>query len=330
MLNERPVLVLLGFLIFTTAILVSGAFFVVRASGHIELMNGASEFVVANGNSALTDPAQAAGVLSLERQRPLVTGEKKTPRVKLRRHKIHTGENLWMIARQYGVDINTILGCNEELSEQGQLLSGREIIIPNQKGVFYTIRFGQTLSDISAAYNVRLTAICRANGIANAKYLKSGDAVFIPEAEPLAPNSKQAKLLESFVHDTTFLMPLKGRFTARFGWRIHPIRKRREFHKGIDIAAYWGAKVKAAQGGKVIFADWKSGYGYFVKIKHDFDYVTCYGHLTSPMMVKAGDKVKRGQVIGRTGNTGASTGSHLHFEVRKGKKAVNPFRYVRF
>ncbi len=330
MLNERPILVLLCFLVFTTAILISGAFFVVRASGHVELMNGASEFMVANGSSALTGSSQEAGLPTLERQRPLVTGEQETARVKLRRHKIQTGENLWMIARQYGVDMNTILGCNEELSEQGQLQPGREIIIPNQKGVFYTIRFGQTLSDISAAYNVRLSAIFKANGISNAKYLKSGDAIFIPEAEPLAPDSKQAKLLESFVHDTTFLMPLKGRFTARFGWRIHPIRKRREFHKGIDIAAYWGAKVKAAQKGEVIFADWKPGYGYFVKIKHDFNYTTCYGHLTSPMMVKVGDKVKRGQVIGRTGNTGASTGSHLHFEVRKGNKAVNPFRYVRF
>ncbi len=314
----------------TTAILVSGTMFVVRASGHVEMVEGESGFIAANGGDILASIDRVGRLPAVERERLQVTGDSETARLRLRRHKIREGENLWMIARQYGVDINTITGCNQGLSDEGMLQAGREIIVPNQKGVIYRFKFGQTISDLSAAYNVRLDAIFRANGIANPKDVKAGDAIFIPGADPLAPNGKRQKMLESSIIETRLLPPMRGRLTARFGWRMHPIRKRREFHKGIDIAAYWGSRVKASLDGKVVYADWKVGYGYFIVLEHRFNYRTCYGHLTSPLPVKVGGHVKQGDVIGRTGTTGTSTGSHLHFEVRKEGRAVNPFRYIRW
>jgi len=328
MLNERPLLVLICFLIFCSAILVSGTLFIVRADGHVELTDQGAGALLGSDGSIFATSARAGALPLAERERQLVSGERLVTRLKLRQHEIQGGENLWMIARQYGIDINTILGCNEGLSEQGVLAPGREIMIPNQKGILYRLKYGQYLSDLSAAYNIRLEGIFHANGIANAKDVKEDDLIFMPGAEPLAPNSKRLKLLESRVILTTFLKPLKGRLTTKFGWRIHPIRKKRDFHRAIDLAAFWGTKVKAAQDGKVTYAGWKAGYGYFIKIKHRFGYTTAYGHLTAPLAVKSGEQVKRGQVIGLIGATGTATGSHLHFEMHQDGRAVNPLRYL--
>ena len=326
-LSERPILALMGFLVLTTAMLVSGTIFVVRASGHVEIVEGERAYIAANGGQLVS--TTETKLLPRDRQgAPGTSGQ--PPTLRLRRHKLQGGENLWTVAQQYGVDMKTIIGCNEGLSEDGVLQAGRELVVPNQKGVFYRLKFGQTLSDLSWAFNVRLEAIMRANGIVNPATIKNGDAIFLPGADPLEPRSKRLKVLESRVVDTTFYTPLRGRLTQRFGWRIHPIRKKRDFHRAIDIAAIWGSKVKAAQSGKVTFAGWKAGYGYFVRIKHDFGYETCYGHLTNPLHVEKGETVKRGQVIGRTGQTGTATGSHLHFEIWKDGRAVNPLRYMQW
>ena len=322
MLTERPLLALMTFLVFTTGILVSGTVFVVRSGGYIEPTQGA----------VYLPSDDSGGFDALAALPPAKRGTSQGGHVlplKIRRHRVEAGENLWIVARQHGLDMKTIIGCNEGLSEEGALQPGNDLLIPNQKGVFYRLKFGQTLSDLSWAYNVRLEAIFRANSITNAGKIKSGDNIFIPGAEPLELGSKRLKRLEKAVIDTTFDKPVRGRLTRGYGWRIHPIRKRREFHRGIDLGVYWGCKVKAAQDGKVVFAGWKGGYGHFVRIKHRFGYETRYGHLTSPLDVKKGDKVKRGQVIGRTGTTGTSTGSHLHFEIYRDGRSVNPLRYVR-
>lgn len=119
-----------------------------------------------------------------------------------------------------------------------------------------------------------------------------------------------------------FGWPMRGVITSRFGRRGYG------FHYGIDIAAPRGTAIVAADGGVVSYSGWYGGYGYCIMINHGNGYQTLYGHL-SKMSVKVGQRVSKGQRIGSCGSTGKSTGPHVHFEVRKNGKRVNPDNYLR-
>jgi murein DD-endopeptidase MepM/ murein hydrolase activator NlpD len=121
--------------------------------------------------------------------------------------------------------------------------------------------------------------------------------------------------------------PVSGRITSPFGWRVHPILKKRKYHSGIDIAVSSGTPVKAADGGIVLVSGWQGGYGYFIAIDHGKGISTCYGH-NSRLLVRAGQRVEKGQRISLSGSTGLSTGPHLHFEVRVNGNPVNPLGYL--
>lgn len=119
----------------------------------------------------------------------------------------------------------------------------------------------------------------------------------------------------------------KRRVSAFYGYRIHPIYKTKIFHEGIDFSAPIGTEVYAAGDGIVLHTTRSNyGYGNIIKIDHGYGYITYYAHL-SKIKVRKGQKVKRGQTIGTVGSTGLSTGPHLHYEVRKNKKRVNPIYY---
>lgn len=122
--------------------------------------------------------------------------------------------------------------------------------------------------------------------------------------------------------------PARGRVTSRFGYRRHPISKVDAHHDGIDIAMPEGTPVRATAKGIVEFAGWQSGYGYVVIISHGNGYQTVYGH-NSRLVVKPGQHVSEGQVIAYSGSTGTSTGPHLHYEVRKDGRAIDPAPYLR-
>lgn len=130
--------------------------------------------------------------------------------------------------------------------------------------------------------------------------------------------------IASLEQQESYVFPLMTpRFTSGFGVRNHPIHKRRSHHRGIDLAAPLNAPVRVIRDGSVVFADTYAGYGKLVTVKHDDGMTTLYGHLVD-ILVNPGDKVKAGSVIGRVGSTGQSTGPHLHFEIRKFGKAVDP------
>ncbi|MBP9921091.1 MAG: peptidoglycan DD-metalloendopeptidase family protein [Proteiniclasticum sp.] len=138
---------------------------------------------------------------------------------------------------------------------------------------------------------------------------------------------EQIEKEEALRKSTTFIWPASGRFTSPFGYRIHPISRTRRMHTGIDIANSSGTNIAASQNGKVISAGYKGTYGNLVVIKHGNGMETAYAHL-SRISVSVGDVVTQGQSIGKMGSTGGSTGSHLHFEIRKNGTAVNPMNYL--
>lgn len=120
--------------------------------------------------------------------------------------------------------------------------------------------------------------------------------------------------------------PIDGaRMSSGFGMRHHPVLGYNKMHKGVDFAAPTGTPIFAAGDGKVEVAGWSGGYGKLVVIRHNSTYQTAYGHM-SVLNVKPGQRVKQGQVIGRVGTTGRSTGPHLHFEVRAGGNQINPVK----
>lgn len=127
-----------------------------------------------------------------------------------------------------------------------------------------------------------------------------------------------------------FLWPVPDskRVTSPYGWRTHPIFKNRRFHRGVDIGAPTNTNIVAVQDGEVIFSGWMSGYGNVSIIDHGAKMSTLYAH-QHKLLVKVGDNVKKGEVIGKVGSTGNSTGPHLHFEVRKNGEPTDPMPYIR-
>lgn len=116
-------------------------------------------------------------------------------------------------------------------------------------------------------------------------------------------------------------------YLSGYGWRIHPVHKVKKFHKGIDFTAPRGTAIQATGNGTIKkISKQKSGYGTSILIDHGFGYTTLYAHL-DVVFVKEGEKVTRGQKIGNVGSTGTSTAPHLHYEVHKNGKAINPIDY---
>jgi murein DD-endopeptidase MepM/ murein hydrolase activator NlpD len=121
--------------------------------------------------------------------------------------------------------------------------------------------------------------------------------------------------------------PVSGTITSPFGYRRNPFGGGMEFHQGLDIAAPMGTTITAAASGTVISAGWYGGYGNYILIDHGGGMATGYGHC-SQIFVSVGQQVQKGQAIGAVGSTGASTGPHVHFEVRIHGKPVDPAAYL--
>jgi murein DD-endopeptidase MepM/ murein hydrolase activator NlpD len=123
-------------------------------------------------------------------------------------------------------------------------------------------------------------------------------------------------------------MPVEGvRLSSDYGMRTHPVLGGRRGHKGIDLAGPTGTPIHAAADGIVSRADWFSSYGLYVSLEHGGSMQTRYGHM-SRLNVAAGQRVRKGEIIGYVGSTGRSTGPHLHYEVRIAGQAVNPVPYL--
>ena len=144
-----------------------------------------------------------------------------------------------------------------------------------------------------------------------------------------ALDAVEAKLAERvrWISSTPAITPVKGIFTSGFGYRSDPLTHGSGSHQGVDIAAAPGQPVRASADGVVVRAGLIGGLGQAVYIAHGFGLTTRYGHM-SRIDVRPGQRIKRGDVVGRVGNTGRSTGYHLHYEVRVDGDPVNPLAYI--
>ncbi len=224
------------------------------------------------------------------------------------------GDTLFDLSRKFGVTISTILDWNGRIDPRS-LRVGTVLKIPEPDGILYVVSKGEDIYDVAKKFFTTVDAIMSANDLVST-YVYPGQELFIPISA----------VGRAFNDSERFIWPVYGVISSPYGWRIHPIKKVRSFHTGIDIAATEGTPIFAADSGTVEFAGRNGGYGNFILINHG-TYSTAYGHL-SKIDVYTGQKVKKGQIIGRVGSTGISTGPHLHFEVRIGGRHTNPLAFL--
>jgi murein DD-endopeptidase MepM/ murein hydrolase activator NlpD len=259
-------------------------------------------------------------------------------------YKVQKGDTAWDIAIKLDMPLEEIEKANEDVNIE-RLKIGQEIKLNVPKTYVHvkTIELVSYEEDID--YNIeyeKSSALYEGDKKIKKEGIKGKKQI---EAEVTSFNGKEESrtlLKESVISKPEKMIvitgtnkrvfnvasgnlynPTRGTMTSRFGTRWG----RR--HTGIDIASKIGTPIKAAQGGKVVFSGWKGNYGKLVMLDHGNGYKTYYGHCSS-LLVKKGDIVKRGQLIAKVGNTGRSTGPHVHFEVRKNNVPLNPLKYVKY
>ncbi len=229
---------------------------------------------------------------------------------------VREGDTLSTIAKMFGVTTNTIAWANNV--KGGIIKEGQTLIILPISGVRHTVVKGDTIQSIAKKYKADVTEIAQYNHLTESTILTPGEVVLVPEGEIAAPPAAGRPAT------------LRGTSGPNFeGYYLRPIiggRKTQGLHgyNAVDIASYTGAPVLASAAGNVIIArssGWNGGYGNYIVVTHSNGTQTLYAHL-SGLAAMAGKSVVRGEIIGYVGNSGRSTGPHLHFEVRGAK---NPF-----
>lgn len=246
------------------------------------------------------------------------------PSVSVSIYRIKRNDSLWKIAAKNKVDLYTLLTFNK-LKNANLIQKGQTIRIPDTPGILHTVQKNETLEDIALRYQVGLSTVIEANAIVDPDFIQANTDLFLPHAK--LTNRFRKQLLNKHVNPK-FILPVRGRISDGYGYRIHPVLKRRRLHKGLDIAAKTGSAVKAAASGQVSFSGTMGGYGKLIIIDHVGGYETRYAH-NSRLLVKQGQRVRQGQKVALVGSTGLTTGPHLHFEIRKYQKATNPKTYLR-
>lgn len=227
---------------------------------------------------------------------------------------VREGDTLSAISQIYGVPVNTILWANN-LPANGRIKVGQTLTILPIAGVKYTVQKGDTLASVAKRFKGDADEIASYNGILDT--LAVGTEIIIPDGELAvstpATSVKKASAASSYAG--FYMRPLVG------GVRTQGVHG----YNGVDLAAPVGTPILAAADGEVIVArgsGWNGGYGQYVVIRHSNGTQTLYAHASS-VIVGVGQRVAQGQVVAYVGNTGKSTGPHLHFEIRGGPR--NPF-----
>lgn len=239
-------------------------------------------------------------------------------------YRVQKGDNLIGIAKKFHTSVASLLISNN-LDDPGKLRPGQVLKISEATQIIHVVNKGESLWELGKLYSIKLSKLIEHNDL---KYrtIFPGQKLTIPvhnavKLEQIYKNRRQKQL------NSKFRAPLKGRLCGYYGWRIHPILKKRLFHCGLDIAARQGTSINAIGAGEVTFAGWLKGYGKVVVVKHGRGLSSRYAHCHT-IKTKVGAKIKAGQTIAKVGTTGLSTGPHLHLEVRKFGHPVDPRKYV--
>ncbi len=274
-------------------------------------------------------------------------------------HTVSQGDTLANIAARYSISEETLRGSNpgyEGVLADAQLAAGLVLAIAPAEGTVVTVQPGQNMLAIALQNGLSVSELSKLNGI---KTVQPGQYVFIPaSARPVevttsgqlqasavaAPVKSQrtlhletqrallgraSALLASYTPpkpSDSYIWPLSGRLTSYFGRRNISVNGN-TFHAGLDIAAKTGTPIAASRPGTVTKASWGGSYGYVVYLDHGDGSQSRYAH-QSQLNVRVGQYVNQGDIIGYVGSTGASTGPHLHFEIRFNGRSVDPLGYL--
>lgn len=236
------------------------------------------------------------------------------PDLQFYKYRVKQEDTFWKILAATSSDIDTLMTVNS-LSSPLDISPGKTIFIPNMRGVVIKNKKNLTIQQIAVKYEVGEHYIRKVNKL---NHNDGFSYLFVP-------TGKISTIERSLFLGTGFMIPVRtGRKTSGFGQRRDPFNNTIQFHQGIDIACPRGTKIYSARNGIVSFTGYDGGYGLVVKVHHTHGYYSIYGHL-SRILVRKGTPVNTGTIVGLSGNTGRSTGPHLHFEVRKKNRAINPY-----
>lgn len=240
------------------------------------------------------------------------------PSLVIYKYTVKANETFWDIVSVTNLDLDTIVSINS-LSAPSDIKKGLTLYIPNMRGILYEKSHNETYDAIASNYRIPVQYILNVNRILNNEHKQY---IFIP-------CGNLNDLDRSLFLGTAFVSPLTvGKLSSYFGVRKDPIDHAHKFHAGVDIACPINSPVYASRDGMVVFSGVMGGYGNLVILKHSRDYFTLYGHLNK-IFVQKGAIVTAGQLIAKSGNTGRTTGPHLHFEIRKNSKPINPLLLLR-
>jgi murein DD-endopeptidase MepM/ murein hydrolase activator NlpD len=240
-------------------------------------------------------------------------------RLEVSSYTVQPGDTLGEIAAAYDLDMDTLISFNR-IEDVRRLQVGEVFQVPNRDGLLYTVRRGDSLSSIAQDQGTTINEILDANDL-RSQTIAEGQVLFVPGAR-LNETERRIILGELFA------WPTRGTFTSGFGMRADPFTGLPRFHNGIDLANRVGTPIRAAASGRVVHIESQIGnYGRFVIVRHPDGFQTLYAHLQD-FSVRTGQYVDRGKVLGSMGNTGRSTGPHLHFSVIHNGTFVNPLRYL--
>ncbi|MDR0465689.1 MAG: M23 family metallopeptidase [Treponema sp.] len=228
---------------------------------------------------------------------------------------VQSGDNISTLAITFGLNQDTIVSVNK-VTNSRLLQAGRTIRIPNQDGIFHTVSKDDTLDSLAEQYGADKEAIKIINELFSDK-ITAGTDLFIPAAR-----LDWSTLQE--INGDLFIWPVNGAITSLYGYRRDPFNRNiTQFHNGIDIRGNIGTPIRAAMAGRISVVGYDNVYGHYIVINHHSGYRTLYGHL-SVIRTRTGAYVTQGERIGDVGNTGLSTGPHLHFTVYKNGVTINP------
>lgn len=286
---------------------------VLKAVTNFNTRSGAGAPLPLSGDRALVSYSGPAGSLADRIEIP------ESDRISV--YVVRPGDTLSDIARMFDVSVNTIIWANN-LKNTKDVHPGDTLVILPISGVRRTVAKGDTLNSLAKKYSSEANEIAQYNGLDPAVGLVVGSTIIIPGGEVTLPAPKKSSGSSTSRYAGTSAPAQSGYFSnpvpgGRVTQGIHG-------HNGVDFGAARGTPIHAAADGKVIISrgsGWNGGYGIYVVISHANGTQTLYAHMTSTL-VSSGQNVSRGQTIGYVGNTGKSTGNHLHFEVRG---STNPF-----